>query len=166
MSFDAVREALLADARSDAAALVAEAERAAGVRVAAAAAGAERVVEQARAEGEREAGERFERQLARARREARSLVLAARRQAAEELRHRSRAAVRELRTGPGGAALVAALSSAARSQLGPDAVVTVDPDGEPGVVARAGSRAVDYRLAAVADRVVDSLGSDVEELWS
>ena len=53
----------------------------------------------------------------------------------------------------------------AAAQLGAEAEITVDPDGEPGIVASAGHRRVDYRLTTLADRAFDALGADVATLW-
>jgi hypothetical protein len=69
-----------------------------------------------------------------------------------------------LRDDPGYAALVGALTELARHQLGPAATVSVDKEAG-GVVARAGSRSVDYRLPVVADRCLAALGPELEALW-
>ena len=50
-------------------------------------------------------------------------------------------------------------------QLGADAEILDDPDGEPGVVACDVHRRVDYRLVTLADRAVEALGADVAALW-
>ncbi len=124
------------------------------------------LLEAARADGAREAAERLARQHAAARREAREVVLTARRRALDELRERAHTAVRELAREDRYGELRERLRTLAASQLGPDAEILDDPDGEPGIVARDGHRRVDYRLVTVADRAVDALGADVATLWS
>lgn len=164
MTLEAVRDALLAEARADAAEQVAAADTAGRDAVDAAQAEADRLLAQARADGEAEARAAVAGELARARRQAREVVLAARRAAYEHVGAEARRQATELGEAPGGASLVEGLAALARAQLGDGAVV--DADGEVGgVVARAGTRSVDYRLAAVAERCLDALGPEVEELW-
>jgi vacuolar-type H+-ATPase subunit E/Vma4 len=74
--------------------------------------------------------------------------------------------VLELHEQPDYPALLERLSAAARSQLGDDAELVVDPPGRGGVIARRGEASVDYTLAAMADRVIDDLGADLERLWT
>ncbi len=165
MNLDAVHAALLADARADAASLLAAADRDARDRIARSHEEAAELVEAARAEGAREAAERLAREHAATRREAREVVLTARCHALDELRERARTAARELAREDRYGELREQLRSLAVSQLGPDAEVLDDPDGEPGVVARDGHRRVDYRLVTLADRAVDALGDDIATLW-
>ena len=164
MTLEPVREALLSDARQDAAQLRQAAEREAGATVAAAREEAGRLRATARADGEAEARAAAAAELARARRDARHSVLAARRDAYERARACAERAASALRDAPRYAALLDALSELARRQLGEDAVVVVD-DEVGGFVATAGTRSVDYRLPAVADRCLVGLGPEVEALW-
>jgi vacuolar-type H+-ATPase subunit E/Vma4 len=165
VNLDAVRAALLADARADAASLLAAADREARDRIARSHEQAAELVEAARAEGAREAAQRLARHHAAARREAREVVLTARRRALDELRARAHTGARELAGEDRYGELRERLRTMAAFQLGPDAEILVDPDGEPGVVASDGHRRVDYRLVTLADRAVDALGADTATLW-
>jgi hypothetical protein len=55
------------------------------------------------------------------------------------------------------------LEMLAHRQLGPDAVVLRDPADGPGLVATAGARRVDYRLATLARRALDARGDLLTE---
>ena len=166
MKLEAVENALVADAKADAELLVAAADRDADAKVQAARDEAARLVASARAAGEREAGQILARQRSATRREARSIVLDAQRTVFDELRHRARAAVRALADEADYERFIAALGGPAAAELGPNAVITVAPSGEPGIFAIDGSRRVDYRLATLADRAVDELGSQIASLWT
>ena len=164
MSLDAVRDALLADARQ-----AGDERRAAAIREAAATRDSARRSASQLLAGVREAGAAearavAARELARARRQAHETVLAARREVYERARSEARRAATSLRDAPDHAELCDGLASAARRQLGADASVEIDPE-VGGVVATAGSRSVDYRWPAIADRCFDALGAAVEELW-
>lgn len=164
MTLDPVRLALLADAHRDAEALLAAAERDAEAAMTAARLEAERLLAAARADGTAEARAVAVAEGARARRRAREVVQAARRDAYEQVRAEARRTASELVDAPGYAALVDGVARVARRQLGEDALVTVD-DEVGGLVARAGSRSVDYRLPVMADRCLAALGAEVEILW-
>ena len=164
MNLDAVRDALVADAQRDVAALRAAAEQDALAAVATAGREAQRLLAMARAEGEAEARRAVAIERARARRRAREEVLAARLAAYDRLRATARAAALELRHDPRYPMLLDQLSRAARAELGDDAEVLVDDDAG-GVVARAGSRSVDYRLGVLVDRAVRAMGPRIEALW-
>jgi vacuolar-type H+-ATPase subunit E/Vma4 len=165
VNIDAVRAALIADARADAASLLAAADRDADDCMSRSQEEAAELVEGARVEGAREAAERLARQHAATRREARQVVLTARCEALDELRDRARTAARELAREDRYGELRDRLRTLAESQLGPDAEILEDLDGEPGVVARDGFRRVDFRLVTLADRAVEALGADVATLW-
>ncbi|HET6966106.1 MAG TPA: hypothetical protein VFH58_15125 [Acidimicrobiales bacterium] len=165
VSLDPVREALLGAARADADRILARAGAEAEETRRAAAAEAEAVVSRARAAGQAAADQVAAAVRARARRRAHQLVLAAREAAFQELRSEGRSAAEALARAPGYRELVASLTTTARDRLGPDARVVVDGPEGPGVVAEAGRRRVDLRLAVLADRALESLASDVEELW-
>jgi hypothetical protein len=159
----AVRVALLARATADAQRVVAAAnaevaealrsaeDRAADIRhTAAAEAAADAAVIEAEAR-------------AATRRQERAIVLAAQLTAYEQLRARSRDAVRALRTDPGYPDLLTRLEAVARDRLGPEAVLTEDPEG--GIVGSGGGRRLVLTLDAVADRAVEALAAEAEELW-
>lgn len=164
MNVDPVRDALLADARRDADDLRAAAERDAAAAVQSARDEAQGMLAAARAEGAAEARTVAAAELARARRHARELVLAARRDAYERARTETSRAASELRHAPGYTSLVEGLIEVAGRQLGEAAVTSVD-DTAGGIVASAGSRTVDYRLPAIADRCLAARGTELESLW-
>ncbi len=75
-------------------------------------------------------------------------------------------ALHELQSLPddSGSQLIERLGALARSQLGPDAEVVVDPV-RGGVVASAPGRRVDYTLPVLVERCVDRMGAEVDRLW-
>ena len=142
---DAARrvEEILAQARADAAALIAQRRSAA---------------EQLAELGKRE-------RLAEARAQARGTVLRAQRTVLHDVRAAAHAAARELGGDPRLSRLFERLAADARDRLagaGPVRIVA-DPDG--GFVAHAGSCEIDYSLRAQVDRVVDAMASELEKLW-
>lgn len=159
-----VRAALLARARTEAAAEVARAEEAARAILLDAGRRADAVRQQARARGEADAQAVLVATRARARREARSVVMGAQSEVVAALRARVHAGLQGLRDDPVYADIESRLESQARVLLGPEARLTADPSG--GYVAEAGGRQVELTLAAVADRVLERLGPDLQSLWS
>ena len=122
-------------------------------------------LDDARARGEDEARAAAAGELARLRREARERVLRTRRDAYDQLVEDAEQAVAGLRHDPEYERLLDALRHRAREQLG-DAGVEVEIDPEVGgLVARAGSHSVDYRLSAVAERALSDLGAQVDPRW-
>jgi vacuolar-type H+-ATPase subunit E/Vma4 len=166
MNVDAARAALLADAQADAQELLARADQEAAEQLAHAREQAASLLDTARADGAREATDRLVRERAGTRREARQRVLAARKAALDELCVRARDAVRALADEDDYPELIERLRLLATAQLGSDAAITVDPDGEPGVVASDGRRRVDYRLVTLADRAIEALGPEAGTLWT
>ncbi len=166
MTLEAAREALLGEARAAARRRLDEAEAQARAHVEDARRQAEETIARARARGDAEGRVEAAQQEARERAFARMDVLVAQREAYEELGRRARAAALALRGEPGYADLLERLSGAARRDLGEDAELEIDPPGVGGVRARAGSRQVDYTLAALADRCVAQLGGAVARLWA
>ncbi len=164
MSLDAVREALLADADRDSDELRAAATKDAAAMTDAAQREAAQMLADAREAGAAEARAVAAAELSRARRQAHEQVLAARREVYERARAEVRRSAGSLRDASDHAELCDGLAAAARRQLGDDAAVEIDPE-VGGVVARSGSRSVDYRWTAIADRCFDALGADLEELW-
>jgi vacuolar-type H+-ATPase subunit E/Vma4 len=165
VNLDAVRAALLADARADAASMLAAADDDVRDHMARCQREAAELVDAARSEGEREAAERLARQHAATRRAAREIVLGAQRRLLDQLREDAHTAARELAHEDRYEELLERLRTVAASQLGPDAEISVPPDGEPGIVGRDGHRRVDYRLVTLADRALDALGADIATLW-
>jgi vacuolar-type H+-ATPase subunit E/Vma4 len=159
-----VRESLLARARADAERVRADAAAEADALLEQARQQAEAILAEARERGASEGAEISAAARARARRRARGLVLASQRQAYETLRERSRDAVRALRDDPSYRRLRQRLERIARELAGASAVIVEAPDG--GVVAEGSGRRIDCSLGALADRAVDALGAEVEELWA
>jgi vacuolar-type H+-ATPase subunit E/Vma4 len=159
-----VRDALLARARADAAAEVSRAEEEARATVQDAGRRADAIREEARVRGEADAHTVLVAMRARSRREARSVVLGAQNEVVAALRDRVHAGLRDLRDDPAFAAMEGRLESEARALLGPDVRLTRHPSG--GFLAESAGRRVEVTLAAVADRLLDSLGPELESLWS
>jgi vacuolar-type H+-ATPase subunit E/Vma4 len=166
MSLDTAREALLDDARREAEAILARADAAAAARLQAARREAEELRARARAQGEAEGRVGAAQTLAGERFAARMRVLGARRASYDALLEQARRAALALREDPDYPQLLERLAAAARKDLGPGTELTVDPPGQGGVLGRAGSRAVDYTLVALAERCVRDLGPRVAELWA
>jgi vacuolar-type H+-ATPase subunit E/Vma4 len=164
VSLAPVRRALLDDAEADAARLVAEATSAATDRVTAAREGAERAVAEARRRARQTARARAEQDLGSARREAHAILLRSETGIWEDVVDELHRAIRTMPSDPRYPALLDRLAALAHEQLGDAATVERDPDGG-GVVATHAGRRVDYRLSALADRVLDSISDEVTELW-
>ena len=95
-------------------------------------------------------------------------MLRARREAYDQLVTDAERAVAGLRLDPDYERLLAELRRRAREQLGGDDRVDIDVEIDAevgGLVARAGSHSVDYRLPAVADRALPDLGAQVDPRW-
>jgi vacuolar-type H+-ATPase subunit E/Vma4 len=166
MSLDTAREALLDDAQRRAQEIVALGEEEAARRLEEARREADELVARARAEGEVEGRLQAARVQAVQRFTAHMQVLGAQRASYDALLARARADALALRGDPAYPELLDRLAAAARRDLGPDAEVTIDPAALGGVLARAGSRAVDYTLVALAERCVQDLGARVGALWA
>ena len=159
-----VREELLARARAQAEREVAAADAEAAATLAAAQSEADAIHDAARAEGESNAAAVLAVERSRARRQARAVILAAQRQAYDELRSRVVQALPALRDDPAYRPWRDRLAAHARTVLGADAVLSEPPEG--GVLGEADGRRVRYTLAGLADQVIDTMGADVEGLWS
>ena len=159
-----VRDALLARARADAPAEVARAEEEARAILAEAGRRAAAVRQEARARGEADAHAVQVAGRASARREARSVVLAAQSAVASALHDRVHACLQDLRDDPAFAEIESRLEAQARVLLGPDVRLAPDPSG--GFVAECSGRRVELTLDAVADRLLERLGPELQSLWS
>ncbi len=158
-----VRACLLHGAQADAGRILAEAREQADSILRQARRGAAETVEQARTRGAADGAAAAAAERSRARDEARSVVLGAQRAAYQDLRAQVLAAAGQLRTEPGYQELLRRLVAMATSAAGPDAAVTVQPEG--GVVARSRDVVVDCTLPRLAGLAVDELGGQVRELW-
>ena len=163
---DPLRSVLLEESTAEADRVLARADELAEAKLAEAEEQGRALVEQARREGLAAAAIVGAHEEAGARRRARAVVLGARRELYEELGRRARVEAHGLRRDPGYAALLDRLSAAARAQLGPEAVLEVDPPEAGGVRAASGARHVDYTLDALVDRALAGLGSGLERLWA
>lgn len=159
-----LRRALVSAAERDAALAVAAADAEAEAIRRGAAQDAEAIRREARIQGEADGQHVRVVERARARRRARATVLSAQGAAYSRLREEARAAVGALRDDPGYPALRDRLTAQARALVGAEATVTESPDG--GVVAEATGRSAVLTLAALADQVLDTLGPDLEALWT
>ena len=166
MNLDPLRRALHAETEAEAARRRSEVTAECDRILAEAEAAAHALSHEARLEGERAAAREAARRRAAATRRAREARLAARRSLVDELRRRTHEAVLELREQQDYPVLLQRLSDAARSQLGDDAELEVDPPGRGGVIGRRGDASVDYTLPAMADRTIDGMGVAVERLWA
>ncbi|MGZ8741909.1 MAG: hypothetical protein ACXWXO_03200 [Nocardioides sp.] len=159
-----VRAALLARARADAAAEVSRAKGEARATVQEAAGRADAVRQEARVRGEADAHAVLVAMRARSRREARSVVLGAQSEVVVALRDRVHAGLQGLRDDPAFGDMESRLESQARALLGPDVRLAKDPSG--GFIAESGGRRAELTLAAVADRLLDRFGPELQSLWS
>lgn len=159
-----LRESLLSRARQDAAATVAAADEVARTTLAEARADAESLLVEARALGEREADTVLDAQRAQAVRQARAVVLGARRTVFDDLYRRARSTVQELRHDSDYPAILEALRQQLRRELGPEATIREHASG--GVVGQQAGRSLAFSLDDLADRIVDRLGGEIEQLWS
>ena len=164
MKLDVLREALVAQARQEAAARESEAQRAAEERVENARSQARSLTEQAQAEGREQTARAVRRRLSSARRQGREVVLREQREALDRLRDRVVERLRDDEQAAAYAGLMEELRDQARGQLGEDAEVD-DEAAVGGFVAHAAGRAVDYRLPEVVARVMEEMGDELEELW-
>lgn len=163
MSLAPFREAVLADAREDAARRRFRAEVEARRRVERARAEAERLEAEARAQGRDDAERATPEALQRARRAARERVLATHREVAEELHRRAVSALAALPERER-AELDDALAALGRERLGDDAEVHRDGT-HGGVVVETEERRLDLRFSALVALAVADVGAAVEELW-
>lgn len=159
-----VRDALIGRARANAAAEVARAEEEARAILEEAGRRADAVRRQARARGEADAHAEEVARRASARREARSLVLAAQSAVAATLHDRVHAGLQDLRDDPSFPEIGRRLEAQARLLLGPDVRLTPDPSG--GFLAECSGRRMELTLDAVADRMLERLGPELQSLWS
>lgn len=125
---------------------------------------ARQLTEDARAAGRVAGAAAAAEQATALRRELRREVFAAKDHAYQLWRQRAREAVLQLCDDSDYPRWRQGLRSAASAVLGDDAVVSEHPSG--GFVAQLGHRRADLSLAAVADRALDQIAADIEELWS
>jgi vacuolar-type H+-ATPase subunit E/Vma4 len=164
MNLDSLRTALRVEAETAAAQRLAQVDEACERSLAEAHSRARRLADQGRLEGALLTERNSLRRRAVANRHARELLLAAQSGLLDDLRLRATEAALELRTDPRYEQLLERVSQLARSQLGADAEVEADEE-LGGVVGRAGSTSVDYRLPALVERAIAELDGQLETLW-
>lgn len=159
-----VRAELLSRAAADADRVIAEARQEAARILEQGHDKARQLTEKARATGEAAGFALAAEQQAALRRALRRDVLAAKDNGYQQWRRHAREAVLRLRDEPEYPRWCETLRGAAAGVLGDGAEVTDHPDG--GVVAQLGCRRVDLSLPAIADRALDEIAADIDELWS
>lgn len=159
-----VRDALLARARADVAAEVARAEEEARAILQQAGRRADVVRQEARSRGEADAHAVLVATRTHARREARSVVLAAQSEVVAALHDRVHAGIGHLRDDPAFAEIERRLEAQARVLLGPEVRLTPDPSG--GFLAELSGRRAELTLDAVAERLLERLGPELQSLWT
>jgi vacuolar-type H+-ATPase subunit E/Vma4 len=163
-ALEPVREQLLWAARTEAEALLTEADVHVAVVLADAEAQAAAILAEARRLGETDAAAARDAARARARRAARARELTARRECWEELGRLVVSGVEDLRRADSYPLLRARLTAYVRDALGPDARVTQAPGG--GVLGETAGRRLDCSLASLAHRALERIGTEAEELWA
>jgi vacuolar-type H+-ATPase subunit E/Vma4 len=103
--------------------------------------------------------------LAEARAHARGTVLRAQRSALTEARAAAHAMVRDVVGDPRLGQLLERLAADARERLAPAGPVQIAPAPDGGFVARSGTREIDCSLKAQVDRVLDAMAGEFERLW-
>lgn len=165
MIAEPIRGIVLRDVEVETGAALAEADRAAAAELARAAEEAAAIVERARRDGATAAELEWMHERALARRQSQRLVLEARRAVYDAFRREAHEAALRVREGDRYPALLERLAQAAREQLGEEAALEIDPPGLGGVRGHMDGREVDYTLPALADRCIESLAGEIEQLW-
>ena len=165
MTLVAVQDAALVAARANADTLRSGAAERAGALLAAARSDALAMVDQRRAAAERLADQERQAGLAEARAEARSIVLRAQQSVLADATAEAYAAARRLVSDPRYEPLIKRLTVEARERLSPAGTVVIVAAPGGGLLARAGSREIDYSLDAQVDRSLEALSGELERLW-
>jgi vacuolar-type H+-ATPase subunit E/Vma4 len=165
MNLAPLRSALLSAAEAEADSAVLAAATEAKVELSVAEAQVAGLRARARAEAEGAAEKEALRVVGRAQSDGRRVVLRARRDVYDELCARVKAATPELRHEPTYGHLLERLQTIARTQLGDDATLDVDPPDVGGVRGFSGSRHIDLSLPALAERCLAARGPDLEAFW-
>ncbi len=164
-ALEPVRAALLRDAGAEAEAIVTSAAESAETHLANVGTETDTEVARARSRAELSARAQGDQVRARLRSAARVSVLDAKRTLQQRLVDELHRSARQMRHDPRYPMLLDRLEAVAREQLGPEVIIDRDPPDGGGITARAGARRVDYRLDALADRALETLGDRVAQLW-
>lgn len=165
MTLAAVRDGALGSAREEADAIRGAAHQQADRLLVDARAEADALIAARRAAAQRLADQEEAAQLARARSAARGTVLKAQRAILDEAAAAAHTAVRNLVRDRRCAALTDRLSADARARLAGHGSVEVIAAPGGGIVARAGSRELDYSFDALTDRCLRAMAVELERLW-
>lgn len=165
MTLATIEDAALANASADADALRRAAQERAGEIIDQARVAAAAVIVARRAAAERLADLEARERLAEARGEARATVLRAQRSVLLRARSAAHAAARRLVDDSRYDRLIERLTLDARERLAPAGPVQIVRLAEGGLVARAGSREIDYSLGAQVDRWLEAMATELERLW-
>lgn len=117
------------------------------------------------AEAERQADTQERRRLAQAHTQAREVVLRAQRSVLGQAGEAAHSAARRLVDDPRYVLLLQRQAAEANERLAPAGPVQIITTAEGGLIARAGSRQIDYTLSAQVQRCLESLTGDLERLW-
>jgi len=161
----AVRDGALGNAHEEADAIRRGAQQRADQLLAGARAEADALVAARRAAAQRLTDQEEGAQLARARAAARVSVLKAQRAVLDEAAAAAHTAVRNLVRDRRDASLMERLSADARARLAGHGTVEVIAAPGGGIVARAGSRELDYSFDALTDRCLQRMAGELERLW-
>ncbi len=161
-----VAEALLDDARRQAAAVSAAADGDAESELRRAREEAAHILREARTEGRRAAARRATAEVAAAHREARDAMLSARRDAYLEVRRRAVEALAQQADTPAGRRLGRRLESLARARVDPSAVVRRSGPGSLTVSATSGNRRAVIGATDLVDAALRALAEQVATLWA
>ena len=156
---EALREHHLVGARAHAAGLIADARALAQSILEKAQADAAHLTQQAEEDGHASAEQDTGRDWTAARRRARAIRLAAQRAVYEDVKA---AAAKASESDPRSPGLVRQVAEAARTRLGPGALVTA---GSHGVSATRGKTHVRWTVTEAVDESLSRLGPELEELW-
>jgi vacuolar-type H+-ATPase subunit E/Vma4 len=165
VTLDAARTAALADARAAAGVIDRDAAQRSEALLSAARAEAAALLQRRRAAAERLAERERRQRLAEARGEARAIVLRSQQTVFEAVRTAAHAAARELVEHPGYQQLFWRLSADARERLAPAGVAEILAAPGGGVIARVGSREIDYSLDAQVERCLETMSGELARLW-
>ncbi len=166
MHLGPVGDALLNDAKAEAAQLLEQADRDADSVRTSARGDMDQQLNRARNRADASAQARHQQLIAQARHQAGAIIMeaqeAARAQLVTQLRHEAM----HIRNDPRYPRLLDGLEAAVRRQLGPDSTITRDPKDLGGVIGRSGGQSVDYTLPELAERALGPFGQELVELWT
>lgn len=162
----AVLEALARTARSNAEILLSEARREAATELDEARTQAEHIMQEARSQGTESASRSAAMMSARTRRQAHEQILAVRRSVVETLRCRAAEAAERRAATPEGMDLIDHLRSVVNARVGLPPHSGERPGAVGVITAQNGNRRATASVEGLVDRVLESMASEVESLWT